>query len=142
MGEKMDKAVEEVRKAVEEEMEAARAEGRLKTKMTKEEVKEDGKVVKVIETTTMTTTEEDLDSSPQVIELEKEITRLKRQVVDQIGNIETLLKQRDKQEKVNTWLKGQVKLFSNAAKCQKPRGSCRTCTSTPCYFKDKMTEEK
>jgi phenylalanyl-tRNA synthetase alpha subunit len=130
MGEKMDKAVEEVRKAVEEEMEAARAEG---------------KVVKVIKTTTTTTItdeETDLDKSPQVIELEKEITHLKRQVADQIGNIETLLKQRDKSEKNNKFLRSQVFRYANAANCKKPRGSCRTCTSTPCYFKDKMKEEK
>jgi hypothetical protein len=143
MGEKIDKAVEEVRKAVEEEMKAARAEGKAHTTMTTEEVKENGKVVKVLETTITTTVEEqELDSSPQVVELEKEITRLKRQVADQIGNIEALLKVRDKNEATINWLKSQVKRYANAAKCEKPRGSCRTCTNAPCYFRDRMKEEK
>jgi chromosome segregation ATPase len=132
MGEKMDKAVEEVRKAVEEEMEAARAEG---------------KVVKVIKTTTTTTItdeETDLDKSPQVIELEKEITHLKRQVADQIGNIEVLLRQRtrlgEQVEELQTdkkKLRLLVAFWKTAAECEKPRGSCRACKTTNCLFKKK-----
>lgn len=145
MGEKIDKAVEEVRKAVEEEMKAARAEGKAHTTMTTEEVKENGKVVKVLETTITTTVEEqELDSSPQVVELEKEIARLKRQVADQIGNIEALLRQRtllaelvDALKTDKKKLKFLVKFWETAAKCEKPRGSCRACKSTNCFFKKK-----
>jgi chromosome segregation ATPase len=139
MGEKIDKAVEEVRKAVEEEMKAARAEG---------------KVVKVIETTTTTITDEQseqfeslkdrLDSSPRVNELEDEIRHLKRQVVDQIGNIEALLGQRKKLEEQADELKTDkkklkflVKFWETAAKCEKPRGSCRACKTENCFFKKK-----
>lgn len=142
MGEKMDKAVEEVRKAVEEEMKAARAAGKGVTTSSEEKVMEGDKVVKVITRLTTTITDEELDSSPQVNELEDEIRHLKKQVVDQIGNIEAMLKERDKNEKNIKFLRSQVFRYANAANCQKPRGSCRTCTNLPCYFKDKVKEKK
>jgi DNA repair exonuclease SbcCD ATPase subunit len=146
MGEKMDKAVEEVRKAVEEEMKAARAAGKGVTTSSEEKVMEGDKVVKVITrlTTTITDEQEDLDSSPQVNDMFKTIRRLEGQVEDQAANIRVLFKRKNELEgqveELQTdkkKLKLLVKFWQTAAECEKPRGSCRACKTINCFFKKK-----
>ena len=116
------KAIAEARKRIEK----AKAEGKGKTTTTTEEFKENGEVRGVIMRTTTTIEESDsLYKSPQVNELEKEIERLE----EQVDALET-----DKKK-----LKFLVAFWKTAAECEKPRGSCRTCKTTNCFFKKKVS---